>query len=60
MNAAIARIILRYLVGGAIAGSAEIGRQLAADPDLVMLVAILIGGAVEGFYALAKRRGWST
>jgi len=60
MNAAVARIILRYLVGGAVAGSVEIGHRLATDPDIVMLVAFAIGAAVEGFYALAKRRGWTT
>jgi len=60
MNAPLARILLRYLVGGAIFGSAEIGHRLATDPDIVLLAAVLIGAAVEGFYALAKRRGWAT
>lgn len=56
----VARIVLRYVVGGAIMGSASIGDQLAADPDLVMAVAALIGVVVEGAYWLAKRRGWRT
>ncbi len=59
MNSAIARIVLRYLVGAAFMGSDQIGQQLAADPDLVMIVALGIGAAVEGAYALAKRRGWN-
>lgn len=54
-----ARILLRYVVGAAFFGSTEIGRELAADPDLVEVVAIVIGLAVEGYYVLAKRNGWS-
>lgn len=56
----VARIVLRYVVGGLIMGSASIGERLAADPDLVMAVAALLGAAVEGAYWLAKRRGWRT
>ena len=59
MTGALARIILRYIVGGVIVGSAAVGDKLAADPDLVMAVAALVGVAIEGFYALAKRKGWS-
>jgi hypothetical protein len=58
MNGAIARIIIRYGVG-LVAGLAY-GEQLAADPDLVMALAALIGVATEGAYALAKRKGWTT
>ena len=58
--APIARIALRYLVGAAFMGSAEIGAQLAADPDLVSMAALGIGAAVEAGYALAVRKGWST
>lgn len=58
--APLARIVLRYLVGAAIMGSSQIGEQLAADPDMVMIVAAAIGAAVETGYALAKRRGWAT
>lgn len=60
MNGAIARIILRYVIGAAFAGSSLIGDQLATDPDIVMAVSALIGFAVEGAYVLAKRRGWTT
>ena len=59
MTGAIARIALRYIVGGVIMGSEQIGEQLAADPDLVMAVAGLIGLGVEAFYVLAKRKGWT-
>ena len=58
MNAAIARIIIRYGVG-LVAGLAY-GEQLAADPDIVMALAALVGVATEGAYALAKKRGWTT
>jgi hypothetical protein len=56
----IARIVLRYLIGGALIGSAEFGDRLAADPDLVFYAALGIGLMVEFAYGLAKRRGWAT
>ena len=56
--APMARILLRYGVGVAL-GSA-IGQQLAADPDLVILVSLGLGAGVEGAYALARRKGWAT
>ena len=59
-NAAIIRILLRYLIGALLVGSNEVGQQLAADPDIVMALAFALGAAVEGFYVLAKRRGWTT
>lgn len=56
------RIVLRYGVG-AILGY-QIGSNLAADPDVVMVAttvaSALVGLATEGFYALAKRLGWKT
>lgn len=58
MTGAIARIILRYIVGGLIVGSVAAGDKLAADPDLVMALAAVIGIGVETFYVVAKRRGW--
>ena len=58
--APLARIVLRYAVGAGIMGSAAIGNQLAADPDLVLYVALGIGAAVEAGYAIAKRKGWAT
>ena len=58
MTGAIARIILRYIVGGLLVGSVAAGDKLAADPDLVMALAALVGIGVEGFYAVAKRKGW--
>jgi len=56
--APIARIVLRYIIGGVI-GAAQ-GDMLAADPDMVTLVALALGAAVEGAYAIAKRKGWTT
>ena len=56
--APIARIILRYVIGGII-GAAQ-GDMLAADPDVVTVAALAIGAAVEAAYALAKRKGWAT
>lgn len=56
--APIARIMLRYVVGGI--GGMQLGDVLAGDPDVVFYVAIGIGAAVEGVYAYAKRKGWAT
>lgn len=56
--APIARIILRYIIGGVI-GAAQ-GDMLAADPDVVTVVALGLGAAVEVAYAAAKKKGWAT
>lgn len=56
--APIARIVLRYVIG-AVVGMAQ-GDMLAADPDLVTVVALGIGAGVELAYAIAKRKGWAT
>ena len=54
----IARIILRYGVGAVIGASqAEL---LAGDPDVVAMVALAVGAAVEAVYIFAKRKGWAT
>jgi hypothetical protein len=58
--APIARIVLRYVLGAAFMGSDQIGMELAADPDLIMLATVAIGAVVEAAYALAKRKGWAT
>ena len=56
--APIARIILRYAVG-AIVGASQ-AELLIGDPDVVALVALSTGAAVEAAYVLAKRKGWAT
>jgi len=56
--APLARIALRYIVGGLV--GMESGRLLAGDPDIVTMLALAIGAAVEALYVLAKRRGWRT
>lgn len=55
-SAPIARVLLRYGVGVLV--GQEIGEQLALDSDIVLLVAGLLAAAVEGYYYLAKKRGW--
>lgn len=57
--APIARIILRYIIGGVVVGSQVAGDTLAADPDIVTALAAVIGAGVEAAYAIAKRKGWS-
>jgi hypothetical protein len=71
MNAALARIILRYIIGGFAGAFVALGllapavvSQITADKDVEMVVAMsipLISGAlVEVWYWLAKRWGWAT
>lgn len=55
--APIARIILRYIVGLII--GADAANLLAGDPDVVSVVALGIGLAVEVAYAFAVKRGWA-
>ena len=57
--APLARIVLRYVAGAGLMGSAVIGDQLAADPDLVFYASLAIGAVVEAFYVLATRKGWT-
>lgn len=54
----IARIILRYGIGY-FAGS-QLGEQLALDDDVVLMLSVALGAAVEGAYVMAKRLGWAT
>lgn len=54
----LARILLRYGIGY-LAGS-EVGDMLALDPDAVLILSLALAAAVEGFYTLAKKRGWAT
>lgn len=56
--APIARIILRYGVG-AVVGAAQ-ANILAGDPDVVAMLALAVGAAVEAAYVIAKRKGWAT
>lgn len=63
INPAYARIALRY-GAGILAGYSlvppEIIDMVAADKDLLGVVAALIAVGVEGFYAIARRMGWRT
>lgn len=57
-----ARIAARYLAGalvavGALAAGSE--AQIAADPEVLMILGGVLGAATEGFYALARSRGWA-
>ena len=56
--APIARMVLRYGVG-LIIGAAQ-ADILAADPDVVTVVALAIGAGVELAYTIAKRKGSAT
>lgn len=59
----IARIILRYVAGALVAYgviSEDIGAQIAADPDLLLVVGAGLGLAVEVAYMIARRVGAAT
>jgi hypothetical protein len=63
MTAVLARIALRYLAAALVTAGyldADLGQQIGADPDLLILAGAAIGLAVEMAYAAAKRLGWAT
>ncbi|ARO14451.1 hypothetical protein BVG79_01105 [Ketogulonicigenium robustum] len=67
MIAPVARIILRYVAAALVTYgvvAADMGRQIANDPDILNALTILIGAVVgvvtEAAYLLAKRLGWTT
>jgi len=63
MSAVFARIFLRYFAGFLVAYGflgAEAGATFGADPDLIQILGVAIAAAVEGFYAVAKKVGWTT
>jgi hypothetical protein len=67
MTGAIVRIALRYIAAALVAKgliSPGDGNMLSLDPDIAhvaeIALGLAIGVAVEGWYALAKRMGWST
>lgn len=61
--APIARILLRYLGGALISAGFAINPNSLSDPDLVQVLCFVIGGLCtalsEGFYVVARRRGWN-
>lgn len=61
------RIVLRYVFGAGLLGSQEVGDMLAADPDVVNVIAdtVFIVSAtgvpmVEAWYQWAKGKGKET
>lgn len=61
MIAPLARIVARYTVGGLIVyGLVPSESASAIEQDVALLVATGLGVAVEGVYALAKKKGWAT
>lgn len=63
MTAVIARILLRYAAAALVTAGyldADLGNQLGADPDMIMLAGFALGAGVEMAYAAAKRLGWHT
>jgi len=63
MTAVLARIALRYLAAALVTAGyldSDLGQQIGADPDILILVGGAIGLAVEMAYAAARRLGWAT
>ena len=63
MVAVLSRIALRYLAAALVTAGyldADLGNQIGADPDLLILAGAAIGLAVEMAYAAARRLGWHT
>ena len=63
MTAIVARIALRYAAGALVAAGyldENLGAQIGADPDILIIVGGVLGVSVEIAYAFAKRRGWAT
>lgn len=63
MAAVIARIALRYLAASLVTAGyldPDIGQQIGADPDILILVGGALGLSVEMAYAAAKRLGCAT
>lgn len=63
MVAVIARIALRYAAAALVTAGlldADLGNQIGADPDLIMLVGLALGAGVEMAYAVAKKMRWAT
>ncbi len=58
----VVRIGLRYLGGFLVAKGFHVNPESFTDPDLVQIVCFASGGmcavASEGWWALARRRGW--
>jgi hypothetical protein len=71
MTGALARIILRYVIGGMAGALVALGvlapdvvARITTDKDLEMLIAMglpfVAGVLVEAWYWAAKRFGWAT
>lgn len=60
--APLSRNLIRYAVGYLLFKQVvppDIAAMLAEDPFLVTLVASMIAAAVEGFWLMARKFGWS-
>lgn len=61
MTSVIARIIARYLSGAMVTYgliSADVGNEVATDPDVILALGAAIGILTEAVYAVALKKGW--
>lgn len=57
----ISRILGRWMASALVTyGLIAPEYSIALDADLSLILGVVLGAAVEGAYALAKRRGWAT
>ena len=55
------RIIARYLASAMVTyGLLAEPDVIAMNPDVIMIIGLVLGGAVEMAYATAKKAGWVT
>lgn len=57
----LARIVARWISGGLVTAGLILPDEaqfIATDPDMLALVGLGLSAITEGFYALAKKRGW--
>ena len=59
----ISRILLRYVAAALVTYGMippEVGAEVAVDPDLLLILGLVLGAGVEAFYTIAKRLKWAT
>jgi len=57
----LSRIIARYIAGALVTyGFFTAPEAAQINPDLVLIVGAILGGAVEMAYTYARRSGWRT
>jgi len=57
----VSRIIARYIASALVTyGMFAAPDAAMIEPDIALMVGAVVGAAVEGAYAIAIRKGWTT